>query len=408
MFKPNTFHTSILLPVFLLASACAASLPHRTSQTGFFLGVAHGKAEPESASGIDSAQEEKDIADEENELKESDAAAQKAPEDHKAAVANETKKNESAANETKKNETKQNESAANETKKNESQAKDGNETRVLNETEAKEAKAAWDEWYETRSAAMWAKCSKMPVCVKLCRWIRLAFVLEYGDEEKAFKTADKDGDGKVSSSEFVDAAVKAGVTDEAMSVKGYAILYVIDINEDGFVSEKNYQKLVDLAKEGDRKDDEAEERKEQKKEAADEGKKGDAEKVKKTAEEEKEARRAEHAAEIAELMKEVDAHEEELGEEVKDEYKELMKDHPKPTHHPPPHGYTRSEPDKVSSDHKVAKLESPAPPELESPEPPKHESPEAAVEPEHPKSSCRRSATAAASVALALRIVAVM
>jgi len=145
--------------------------------------------------------------------------------------------------------------------------------------------------------------------------------------------------------------------------RGYAILYVIDINEDGFVSKKNFDKLVQLGEAGDRQADKADQ-------AAEKAKSGDqaatehsdehgaSKKTPETAEE----KRAAQKAEMKKLMKEVDEHAAEEPEgEIRDEYKKLMQDHPKPTNHPRPtwkqHEEKQQEPAEVVSEPKIAKLE---------------------------------------------------
>jgi len=372
----NRFPVCMLLPVLLLAWVASAAQPRGLSRKGFFLSVSHrneSKAKPEDTR-TDPAEEDKENAEEEESLK--------AP-----------------AGKTDGNETKGNESAKDCSKGNESKAEDAapcDETK--NETDA-EAKAAWDEWYHKRSEAMWSKCEGMPACVKLCRWIRLALLVEYGDEKKAYKEMDKNDDGKVDSQEFVETCVAAGVTDDQISARGYAILYVIDINEDGFVSHRNFDKLIEVAKAGDEADAEAEFKEAAKTSTASPTGEKSTE-TKKTPEEEKADQLAKMKKELAAVKDEVHAHEHDESRDIGKEFKDMKEDHPAPVHHPAP---ARHAEHPAYETHIASQ-----PSQSEDASSIEHEpQTQAEVKPEPPKSSCQRfSGSAASYAALAAFVVA--
>jgi hypothetical protein len=110
------------------------------------------------------------------------------------------------------------------------------------------------EDYAERAAAIESKCMSLQKCLDLCAWVSRAFVKKYGSAEKAFLAADSDADGEVRNEDFVAQCLDAGVSDAAMSTRGYIFLYIVDISLDGTVSLEGYQRISMLGEMSGEKD----------------------------------------------------------------------------------------------------------------------------------------------------------
>jgi len=107
------------------------------------------------------------------------------------------------------------------------------------------------EEYDVREKRIERRCEGLEKCRELCAWIKRSLMKKYGSSNQAYEAADADGDGKVADAEFMDQCVSAGVSDAAMSSRGYIFLYVADINLDGEISRDAYQRIFRIAEAGD-------------------------------------------------------------------------------------------------------------------------------------------------------------
>merc|ERR1712232_711430 len=122
--------------------------------------------------------------------------------------------------------------------------------------DAKERKA-WQgpecEEYDIREKRIERRCVGLQKCRNLCAWIKRSLLKKYGSAEEAYEAADRDGSNSVSNEEFLEQCVDAGVSDDAMSARGYIFIYIADINLDGNVSLKSYKRIFRIAEAADDK-----------------------------------------------------------------------------------------------------------------------------------------------------------